>query len=182
VTAPRVPQVGENTWETADTTSSGRSRCRPQDVVVSCKRFFFGMGRRMGENPLSVLAIACSIGALAASLVVLMRSTPQRVRKAALAAAQMAEETQNAVTVMANRMVSFMEEVTRERTSAAGDLEEAERKRRQAAAKLSKVENSKGEPINQPQTLREALESLPVGDPRRMSLLRRASTAAQEGH
>ena len=139
------------------------------------------MGRRMGENALSALAIACSIAALATSLVVLLRSTPQRVRAAALSAAQMAEETQNAITVITNRMVSFMEEVTRERTSARADVEEAERKRRQAAAKLSKVENAKGEPINQPQTLREALESLPPGDPRRMSLLRRASSAAQEG-
>ncbi len=134
----------------------------------------------MGENPLCVLAIACSITALATALVVALRSTPQRVRTAAHEAMQMAEETQNGSLVMANRMVSFMEEVTRERTSAAGDLEEAERKRRQAAAKLSKVE-AKAEPANEPQSLREVLDALPIGDPRRMALLRRASTAAQEG-
>lgn len=132
----------------------------------------------MGENGLSVLAFACSIAALATALVVALRSTPQRIRTAALSAVQMAEETQNAVTVLANRMVSFTDEITRERTAAAGDLEEAERKRRQAAAKLSKVE-AKTETAPEPQTLREVLDSMPVGDPRRMSLLRRASAAGQ---
>ncbi len=133
----------------------------------------------MGENGLSVLALACSIAAFGTVLVVALRSTPQRIRKAALSAMQMAEEMENGFQVMANRMVSFMEEVTRERTSASADLEEAERKRRQAAAKLSKVENAKGEPVNPPQTLREILETLPIGDPRRMQILRRANTAAQ---
>ncbi len=136
------------------------------------------MGRRMGENGLSVLALACSIAALGTVLVVALRSTPQRIRKAALSAMQMAEEMEAAFQVMANRMVSFMEEVTRERTSAAGDLEEAERKRRQAAAKLSKVE-AKVEETQQPQSLREALEAMAPGDPRRMQLLRRANAAAQ---
>ena len=131
----------------------------------------------MGENGLSVLAFACSIAALATALVVALRSTPQRVRTAALSAMQMAEETQNGALVMANRMVSFMEEVTRERTSAAGDLEEAERKRRQAAAKLSKVDGAKAEAA-EPKTLREALETIPVGDPRRRSLLQRAHMSA----
>ena len=135
----------------------------------------------MGENGLTVLAIACSIAALATSLVVLLRSTPQRVRTAALSAAQMSEETQNAVTVLANRMVSFMEEVTRERTSAAGDLEEAERKRRQAAAKLSKLKGNETHEAEQPKSLREMLETMPIGDPRRLSLLRSAHGAAQEG-
>jgi hypothetical protein len=139
------------------------------------------MGRKMGENALSVLALACSIAALATVLVVALRSTPQRVRTAALSAMQMAEETQNGALVMANRMVSFMEEVTRERTSAADDVKEAERKRRQAAAKLSKVEKANGQPIDQPQTLAEALDTLPIGDPRRRALLRRANPASQEG-
>jgi len=132
----------------------------------------------MAENGLSVLALACSIAAFATALVVAMRSTPQRIRKASLSAMQMAEEMENAFQVMANRMVSFMEEVTRERTSAAGDLEEAERKRRQAAAKLSKLE-AKTPDTEQPQTLRDALATMPIGDPRRLSLLRRASMAAQ---
>ncbi len=134
----------------------------------------------MGENGLSVLALACSIAAFGTALVVAMRSTPQRIRKAALSAMQMAEEMENGFQVMANRMVSFMEEVTRERTSAAGDLEEAERKRRQAAAKLSKVE-AKGEAAEQPQTLKEILATLPIGDPRRIQILRRANSASQEG-
>ncbi len=134
----------------------------------------------MSESALCVLALACSVAALAMSLVVLLASTPQRVRKAALSAVQMVEETQNGLQVMANRMVSFMEEVTRERTSAAGDLEEAERKRRQAAAKLSKLKTDGAESFEQPKTLRQVLDSLPIGDPRRLSLLRRAGSAAQE--
>ncbi len=132
----------------------------------------------MGESGLSVLAIAGSIAALATSLVVALRSTPQRVRRTANTALELAEEMQNGFQVVSNRMVSFMEEVTRERTSAAGDLEEAERKRRQAAAKLSKVE-SKTEAADQPRTLREALETLPLGDPRRKSLLKQAHMATQ---
>ncbi len=148
-------------------------------LCYTFKDFFSARDLLMGENPLSVLAFACSIAALATSLVVLLRSTPQRVRGAAIEAMQMSEETQNGLQVMANRMVSFIEEVTRERTSAASDLEEAERKRRQAAAKLSKVE-AKSEP-NPPQTLREVLATLPIGDPRRLAILRRANAAAQEG-
>ena len=134
----------------------------------------------MGENGLSVLAIACSIAALATSLVVALRSTPQRVRKAAQTALELSEEVQNGFQVVSSRMVSFMEEVVRERTSAAGDLEEAERKRRQAAAKLSKL-NNKGEEAEQPKSLGEMLQTFPLGDPRRLSLLRRAHGAASEG-
>lgn len=137
------------------------------------------MGRKMGENGLSVLAIACSIAAFAISLVVALRSTPQRVRRAANTAMELAEEVQNGFQVVSNRMLSFMEEVTRERTSAAGDLEEAERKRRQAAAKLSKVDGAKAEAA-EPKTLREALDTMAPGDPRRRSLLQRARMAAGE--
>ena len=135
------------------------------------------MGRKMGENPLSVLAIACSIAALTTSLVVAMRSTPQRVRSAANTALELAEETQNGFQVMSNRQVAFMEEVTRERASAGADLKEAERKRRQAAAKMSKVDAAKA---TEPQTLREALALFPLGDPRRRSLLQGARMGASE--
>ncbi len=143
--------------------------------------FFLAWGLLMGENGLCVLAIASSIAALATSLVVALRTTAQRIRKAAYAAMELAEEMQNGFQVVSNRMVSFMEEVTRERASAAADLEEAEKKRRRAAAKLSKVENAQGEPVNQPKTLLEMLAQLPIGDPRRLSLLRQASAAANEG-
>jgi len=95
-------------------------------------------------------------------------------------AMQLAEESQNGLQVIANRSVAFMEEVTRERASAAGDLEEAERKRRQAAAKLSKLKGTEAE--NQaPQSLKEVLETLPIGDPRRIQVLRHAKTTAGEG-
>lgn len=137
------------------------------------------MGRKMGENGLSVLAIACSIAALAASLVVMIRSTPQRVRKAAYDALQLAEEMQNGFQVASNRMVSFMEEVTRERASARSDLEEAERKRRQAAAKMSKVNASEAAEAEQPKSLREMLAVLPLGDPLRRTLLRQAHMSMQ---
>jgi len=135
----------------------------------------------MGENSLSVLALACSIAAFGTALVVAIRSTPQRVRKQASDALQLAEEMQSGLQVIANRTVAFMEEVTRERASAAGDLEEAERKRRQAAAKLSKVKVADGE--NQaPTSLRDMLGALPIGDPRRLALLRKAGAASsQEG-
>jgi len=133
----------------------------------------------MAEISFGVLAFACSIAALATSLVVALRSTPQRVRKTANTALELAEEMQNGFQVVSNRMVSFMEEVTRERTSAAGDLEEAERKRRQAAAKLSKLEG-KTEAEQRPATLGEALAQFPIGDPRRRTLLKQAHTAAQE--
>lgn len=131
----------------------------------------------MDGNALSVLAIACSIAALACSLVVLLRSTPQSVRKKANDAIQMAEEMQSGLQVIANAQISFIEEVTRERASAADDLQEAERKRRQAAAKLSKLPNADAE--QQPQTLREALANLPIGDPRRRAILLQAK-AGQE--
>ena len=150
-------------------------------LVVRWIRFFFGMGRKMGENGLSVLAIACSIAALAASLVVLIRSTPQRVRKAAYDALQLAEEMQNGFQVASNRMLSFMEEVTRERASARSDLEEAERKRRQAAAKMSKVNANEAQAAEQPKSLREMLDTMEIGDPGRMNLLRRAKMSASEG-
>ncbi len=134
----------------------------------------------MEPNSLYVLAIACSIAALATSLVVAIRSTPQRVRKTANAALEIAEETQNSVRLIANRSVSFIEEVTREREAAAADLQEAERKRRQAAAKLSSLNKGNGQGADGPKTLREALDMLPVGDPRRMTLLRRANAARGE--
>lgn len=142
--------------------------------------FFLARGLLMADFGLSLLALACSVGALATALVVAFRSTPQRVRKAAHEAVQLAEETQNALQVIANRTVSFMEEVTRERASAAGDLEEAERKRRQSAAKLSKLKAS-GEQADQPKTVRELLETFPPGDPRRIQILRSANTAGQVG-
>jgi len=135
----------------------------------------------MAENSLSALALACSIAALATALVVALRSTPQRVRKAAFDAMQMAEEMQNGLQVLANRSVTFMEEVTRERASAAGDLEQAEKKRRQAAAKMSKLGHGNGDADPAPQSLSEALEQLPIGDPRRMKLLRQAKAAAEQG-
>ena len=135
----------------------------------------------MAENSLSVLAIACSIAALATSLVVLLRSTPQRVRKAAFDAMQLAEEVQSGLAVIANRVVAFMEEVTRERASAGADLQEAERKRRQAAAKLSKLKGANGEEAQAPQSLRELLETLPLGDPRRIQVMRRAKNSMGEG-
>jgi len=130
----------------------------------------------MGENGLSVLALACSIAAFATALVVAIRSTPQRVRKMAADAIQMAEESQSGLQMIANRTVAFMEEVTRERASAAGDLEEAERKRRQAAAKLSKLKASNGE-NQEPTSLRDLLATLPIGDPRRLQILRKAKNA-----
>ena len=135
----------------------------------------------MGENALSVLAIACSIAALATSLVVALRSTPQRVRKMAQTAMDLAEEVQNGFQVVSSRMVSFMEEVVRERTAAGDDLKEAERKRRQAAAKNSKVDAKEAAEAEQPKSLSEMLATLPVGDPRRLSILRRAHGAANEG-
>lgn len=133
----------------------------------------------MTENGFAVLAFACSVAALATSLVVALRSTPQRVRRAANTAMELAEEVQNGFQVVSNRMLSFMEEVTRERTSAAGDLEEAERKRRQAAAKLSKVQKANGDPADQPKSLSEALSAYPIGDPRRRTLLKQAHTMIQ---
>ena len=143
-------------------------------------KFFLAWGLLMAEISLSVLALACSIGALALALVVAIQSTPQRVRKTANDAIQLAEEVQVGLQVIANRNVAFMEEVTRERASAASDLEEAERKRRQAAAKNSRV--NAAEAANQePQSLKEVLESLPVGDPRRMQVLRQAHGAAKDG-
>ena len=90
---------------------------------------------------------------------------------------ELADEMQAGLQVLSNRSVAFMEEVTRERSSAASDLEEAERKRRQAAAKLSKVE-SKTEEASQPASLHEALASLPIGDPRRRQLLKQAHNMA----
>jgi len=101
----------------------------------------------MGLEPLCVLAIAGSAVSLVCSLVVMLRSTPQRVRKAAYAAAEIAEEAQAVVRAAANRMITFQDEITREREAAAGDLQEAERKRRQAAAKLSAVDKKEPDRI-----------------------------------
>lgn len=143
-------------------------------------KFFLAWGLLVTENALSVLALACSIAAFATALVVAIRSTPQRVRKNASDAIQLAEEVQSGLQVIANRNVAFMEEVTRERALAAADLEEAERKRRQAAAKMSKLKGAEAE--NQaPTSIRELLATLPVGDPRRISALRQAHGAANDG-
>lgn len=123
---------------------------------------------------MSLLAFACSIFSLACSLVVLIRATPSRVRKAALNALEVAEETQNGFRASASRMLTFMDEVVREREAASGDLQEAERKRRQAAAKLSKLGSEKPNGEAGPQTLAQMLATMPRGDPRRMSILRAA--------
>lgn len=143
-------------------------------------KFFLAWVLLMGEIALSVLALACSIAALATALVVAMRSTPQRVRKTANDAIALAEEVQSGLQVIANRNVSFMEEVTRERASAAGDLEEAERKRRQAAAKNSKIKAAEAE-NPAPTSIREMLGSIPLGDPRRKEILRQVKTAWGDG-
>ena len=135
------------------------------------------MGRKMGENGLSVLAIACSIVALACSLVVMLRSTPQQVRKTAYAAAEIAEEAQAVVRAAANRMITFQDEITREREAARADLGEAERKRRQAAAKLSSMEKRNPAENAEPTTLAEALAQYPPGDSRRLQLLRQTKAA-----
>jgi len=134
----------------------------------------------MTPDPLCVLAIAGSGAALATSLVVCLRSTPQRVRKAAYTAVEIAEESQNGLRNAAIRMTTFMEEVVREREAAAGDLQEAERKRRQAAAKLSKLNGQQPEQAAEPQTVAEVLAAFPPGDPRRMAVLRRAKTSMGE--
>lgn len=134
----------------------------------------------MEPNPLCVLAIAGSAVALATSLVVCLRSTPQRVRKAAYSAVEIAEETQNGFRNAANRMISFMDEVTLEREIASGDLQEAERKRRQAAAKLSKLNGQQPEHAAPPQTLAEVLAAYPPGDPRRMAVLRKVKVGMGE--
>jgi len=143
-------------------------------------KFFLAWSLLMAENSLSALALACSIAAFATALVVAIRSTPQRVRKQASDALQLAEEMQSGLQVIANRTVAFMEEVTRERASAAGDLEEAERKRRQAAAKLSKLKGPDGQ-NEAPMSLADMLKALPIGDPRRLQILRKAGAASQEG-
>ena len=135
----------------------------------------------MLENSLSVLALACSGVAMVCSVVVAIRSVPQRVRKAAYSAVEIAEETQNGFRAAANHMLTFQKEILREREAAAADLEEAERKRRQAAAKLSAL--AKKQPENgqdQPTTLAEALATFPPGDPRRIQLLRRSKTLSEE--
>ncbi len=133
----------------------------------------------MAENPLSVLAIACSLAALVCSLVVMIRSTPQRVRTAAYTAVEISEQTQSALSAAVNRMITFQDEVTREREAAADDLAEAERKRRQAAAKLSAVaKKTPQESEQEPTTLAEALAQYPQGDPRRMVLLRSSRSMA----
>lgn len=134
----------------------------------------------MSPDPLCVLAIAGSAAALATSLVVCLRSTPQRVRKAAYSAVEIAEESQNGLRNAAIRMTTFMEEVVREREAAAGDLQESERKRRQAAAKLSKLNGPKGDQPAEPQTVAEALAVYPPGDPRRMAVLRKVKMTMGE--
>jgi len=142
------------------------------------------MGLALELNPLCVLAIAGSASALLCSLVVMLRSTPQRVRKAAYTAVEIAEESQDAVRIAANRMISFMEEVTRERELAAADLVESERKRRKGAASLSAAEKKKGNGADgeAPKTLGEMLNQFPAGDPRRISILRRAKMMIGEDH
>lgn len=153
----------------------------PLALVVWWQSFFPAWGLHMGLETACVLAIACSAVSLVCSLVVMLRSTPARVRKAAYAAVEIAEETQSGFRAAAQRMLTFETEIVREREAAAGDLEEAERKRRQAAAKLSAVNKKQPTEAEQaPQTLAEALSSFPPGDPRRLSLLRRAKTLSEE--
>jgi len=136
----------------------------------------------MGENPISLLALACSIAALACAFVTAIRSTPARVREAASSAVEIATETQGGFTAIANRMITFQDEITREREAAAADLQEAERKRRQAAAKLSKVDKlGPGATQPEPTTLAEALATFPPGDPRRLKILRAQKMAAGDG-
>jgi len=133
----------------------------------------------MGENPISLLAIACSIAALACAFLTAIRSTPARVREAAYSAVEIATETQSGFVAISNRMITFQDEITREREAAAGDLQEAERKRRQAAAKLSKVDKlAPGTAQPEPTTLADALNQFPPGDPRRLKLLRQAKMMA----
>lgn len=136
----------------------------------------------MGLEPLCVLAIAGSAVSLICSLIVMLRSTPQRVRKAAYAAAEIAEEAQAVVRAAANRMITFQDEITREREAAAGDLQEAERKRRQAAAKLSAAEKKNPTQDESPTNLAEALARFEPGDPRRLKLLRSAKMNSGEDH
>ena len=139
----------------------------------------------MSVSALSLLAIACSVGALVCSLVVMIRSTPQRVREAAYSAVEIAEQTQQGFRNAANAMISFQEEVTREREVASAELLEAERKRRQAAAKLSALERKGAPGVDAPPaptTLQEALAHFPPGDPRRLKMLRATKIAAGEDH
>lgn len=135
----------------------------------------------MALETLCALAFAGSTVSLVCSLVVMIRSTPQRVRKAAYSAVEIAEETQSGFRAAAQRMLTFETEIVREREAAAGDLEEAERKRRQAAAKLSAA-NKKTTPEAEqaPTSLAEALSTFPPGDPRRLSLLRRAKSMNED--
>jgi len=136
----------------------------------------------MALETLCALAIAGSAVSLVCSLVVMLRSTPQRVRKAAYSAVEIAEQTQDGFRNVANRMISFQDEITREREIASGELQEAERKRRQAAAKLSAVaKKTPDESEPQPMTLAEALTVYTPGDPRRLKLLRQAKMAAGDG-
>ena len=139
-------------------------------------------GTNLAFETLSVLAFACSVVAMITSLVVCIRSTPQRVRKAAYSAVEISEETQNGFRAISNRMITFQEEITRERESAMGDLQEAERKRRQAAAKLSAVDKKNPQEQGEPTTLAEALALFPPGDPQRLKLLRQSKMALGEGH
>jgi len=123
-----------------------------------------------------VLALACAVGALLCALVVMLRSVPEKVRAMARNALQIAEETQDAFRVLVNRNVTFMEEITRERESAAGDLEEAEHKRRVVAAKVSKLKAANPETNGeaQQQSFSELMAQFPPGDPRRLSIMRQA--------
>jgi len=136
----------------------------------------------MALETLCALAIAGSAVSLVCSLVVMLRSTPQRVRKAAYSAVEIAEQTQDGFRNVANRMISFQDEITRERQIASDELEEAERKRRQAAAKLSAAAKKTSDASDpQPTTMAEALGMFPPGDPRRLKILRAQKMAAGDG-
>ncbi len=127
----------------------------------------------MALESLCLLAIACSIGSLLCSVVTCIRSVPARVRKQASEALQISEQTQAGFVAAAHRMISFEQEITREREASRADLDEAERKRRQAAAKLSAMtKNGTVGEESKPTTFHEALEQFPPGDPRRLKLLR----------
>jgi len=131
------------------------------------------------EMGLSVLAIACSIAALSCSLVVAIRSTPQKVRRDALDAKQCVEEMHGKLQLLESQNLNFMQEVLNERQVASADLQEAERKRRQAAAKLSKVNKATGEEAEQPVTMADAMAQFPPGDPRRLRILRTAKAGSE---
>jgi len=135
----------------------------------------------MSLEALCVLAIAGSLASLITAVVTSLRSTPQRVRKAAQLAIEIAEDAQQTVRAATNAMISFQAEITREREACQSILDDAEKKRRQAAASLSKQKAATPDEEVVPQTVAEALALLPIGDPRRLVILR-AANGQREAH